>query len=160
MRRAWMVPLVICLLLLSAWVLRWDREVIAGDVYVLDRWVNQWWVVDSQTGTAMAICAKVKEQRLLSGQQHQVKEEGIIERVAEWRQAVAWVHRQPAEELVGNQMLQEAVSVRTEASQAWGASLAVSILAFIFLYRRVYRETFWSPAGWIRKMIWQKYYSK
>lgn len=157
-QQIWVIPIVICLLLLLAWLLRWDTETIAGDIYVHDRWVAQWWVVESETNQVKAIDMKTKKSHLLVGQHGQLKEKGIIEHVVEWRQALSLIHRPVDKRLAGDQVLQEATATRSKATQIWGILLAGAILTAVFLYRRTYPERFWNPIKLVRRWIWDKYY--
>lgn len=57
--RLWIVPLVVCVLLLASWPFRWERyePVREADVLirVRDRWTGHWWEVNPLFGTTEPI---------------------------------------------------------------------------------------------------------
>ncbi|MEW6274944.1 MAG: hypothetical protein AB1556_07515 [Bacillota bacterium] len=92
MKRAWIIPAVICLLLLAAWPLRWEKGPVQSDskakiIHMRDRWTGQAWVAlygiangevysgEMRPIPSQADIAKRKEQILASPEEVQKRQE-------------------------------------------------------------------------------------
>lgn len=104
MKRVWIIPAVICLLLLAAWPLRWEKGPVQSDskakiIHMRDRWTGQSWValygvVDGQLLSGemrpvppQADIAKRKEQILASPEEVQKRQE-LEKKLAEYEEKV------------------------------------------------------------------------
>lgn len=154
--RPWIISLVVCVLLLAAWPLRWENHESARDgmlveIHVRDRWIGQWWSVNPHTGmTEPKISNSLIEQRAARLEQEQPElVKARVREQQEWLQRVrvAFPHLDlthplagrpttPAERLAAQRLVQEAWNSRNLATGGWAALIAGSFVAAVVLYRR------------------------
>ncbi|BAF61060.1 MAG: hypothetical protein HPY89_12890 [Pelotomaculum sp.] len=102
MKRAWIIPVVICLLLLAAWPFRWEKGPVQSDskakiAHMRDRWTGQAWVAlygiangevysgEMRPVPSQADIAKRKEQILASPEEVQKRQE-LEKKLAEYEE--------------------------------------------------------------------------
>lgn len=131
MKRKWIIPLALCLLLLIAWFFRWERGPTQTDeklkiLHLRDRWTGQAWV--ALYGEDRYGFYSGDKFPIISTQQLEERKAQILPKPG--------ITLKTTEDTARSELKTWARQLRTIATGVWGGLLAVAAVATIFLYRR------------------------